>query len=124
MSHSVPIHTDIAQLQKERPTLQSDGDPLLDKIINQLKLIYDPEIPVNLYDLGLIYDIQVQGLKASILMTLTTPNCPVADAMPEQVASVVRALDEIDEVEVELTWDPPWSPGNLSDEVRLELGLL
>lgn len=124
MSHSVPVHTDIPQLQANRPGIDTQGNPLLEKIVHQLRLIYDPEIPVNIYDLGLIYDIQVDGLEAKILMTLTTPNCPVADSMPDQVASVVRALDEIDEVDVELTWDPPWSADSLSDEVRLELGLL
>ena len=101
-------------------------DPLAtrDKIIAILRQIYDPEIPVNIYDLGLIYDIQVDGLQAHITMTLTSPHCPVAESMPEQVASAVRSLDEIDESSVELTWDPPWHPGVLSDEVKLELGLL
>jgi FeS assembly SUF system protein len=124
MTHSVPVYSDIPELQATKPSIDAQGDPLVEKIIAQLRQIYDPEIPVNLYDLGLIYDIQVDGLRARILMTLTTPNCPVADSMPDQVASVVRALDEIDEVDVELTWDPPWSPDGLSDEVRLELGLL
>jgi FeS assembly SUF system protein len=95
-----------------------------DKVIAILHQIYDPEIPVNIYDLGLIYDIRIDGLKAYITMTLTTPHCPVAESMPDQVASAVRSLDEIDEAEVELTWDPPWHPDILSDEVRLELGLL
>jgi FeS assembly SUF system protein len=124
MSHSVPVHSDIPELQATRPAINAADDPLIEKIISLLKQIYDPEIPVNLYELGLIYDIRVDGLKAYILMTLTTPNCPVAESMPDQVASVVRSLDEIDEVEVELTWDPPWSADRLSDEVRLELGLL
>jgi FeS assembly SUF system protein len=124
MTHSVPVYSDIPELQATKPSIDAQGDPLVEKIIAQLRQIYDPEIPVNLYDLGLIYDIQVDGLRARILMTLTTPNCPVADSMPDQVASVVRALDEIDEVDVELTWDPPWGPDGLSDEVRLELGLL
>jgi FeS assembly SUF system protein len=124
MSHSVPVHSDIPALQATRPAINAADDPLIEKIIGLLKQIYDPEIPVNLYELGLIYDIRVDGLKAYILMTLTTPNCPVAESMPDQVASVVRSLDEIDEVEVELTWDPPWSADSLSDEVRLELGLL
>jgi FeS assembly SUF system protein len=124
MSQSVPVYSDIPALQATRPAINAVGNPLIEKIIGLLKQIYDPEIPVNLYELGLIYDIRVDGLKAYILMTLTTPNCPVAESMPNQVASVVRSLDEIDEVEVELIWDPPWSPDSLSDEVRLELGLL
>ena len=94
------------------------------QIIQILRQIYDPEIPVNIYDLGLIYDIKVEELKATITMTLTSPHCPVAEIMPHQVAAAVRGLDQIDEVEVELTWDPPWHPGVLSDEVKLELGLL
>jgi FeS assembly SUF system protein len=124
MSHSLPVHSDIPDLQATRPAINAEDHPLFEKIIGLLKQIYDPEIPINLYDLGLIYDIRVDGLKAYILMTLTTPNCPVAESMPDQVASVVRSLDEIDEVEVELTWDPPWTADRLSDEVKLELGLL
>ena len=119
----VPIKNDLLSDDRSQP-FESNGDPLVDKIITALRQIYDPEIPVNLFDLGLIYDIQVEGREASILMTLTTPNCPVAESMPEMVASAVRSLDEIDEVQVELTWDPPWSQDRLSDETRLELGLL
>jgi len=102
----------------------ANNDATRDKIIVLLRQIYDPEIPVNIYDLGLIYDIKVDGLRADITMTLTSPHCPVAESMPEQVKSVVRSLDEIDEADVELTWDPPWNPGVLSDEVKLELGIL
>ena len=102
----------------------ADNEGTRDKIIGVLRQIYDPEIPVNIYDLGLIYDIRVDGLKADITMTLTSPHCPVAESMPDQVASAVRSLDEIDEAAVELTWDPPWHPGVLSDEVKLELGIL
>jgi FeS assembly SUF system protein len=94
------------------------------KIVEVLRQIFDPELPVNIYDLGLIYGIQVDELKAHITMTLTSPHCPVAESMPQQVASAVRSLDEIDEAEVELTWDPPWHPDVLSDEVKLELGIL
>ena len=94
------------------------------KIVEVLRQIFDPELPVNIYDLGLIYGIQVDDLKANITMTLTSPHCPVAESMPQQVASAVRSLDEIDEAEVELTWDPPWHPDVLSDEVKLELGIL
>jgi FeS assembly SUF system protein len=125
MSDSAPVATDLLGRQAESPDVEAAADdPIISKIVALLKQIYDPEIPLNLYDLGLIYDIRVEGLKAYITMTLTTPNCPVAESMPEQVAEVVRSLDEIDEVEVELTWDPPWSPDALSVEARLELGLL
>jgi len=97
---------------------------LQDKVITVLRHIYDPEIPVNIYDLGLIYRLDIQGKDVNIKMTLTTPNCPVADAMPAQVESAVRKIDGIGEVEVRLTWDPPWDMSQLSDEVRLTLGLL
>ncbi len=99
-------------------------DQLKTKVVDVLKQIYDPEIPVNIYDLGLIYDIRIDGLTAHVLMTLTTPNCPVAESMPNSVEEAVRGIDEIDEATVELTWDPPWDPGQMTDEVRLELGLL
>jgi FeS assembly SUF system protein len=102
----------------------ANNDATRDKIIVLLRQIYDPEIPVNIYDLGLIYDIKVDGLRAGITMTLTSPHCPVAESMPAQVKSVVCSLDEIDEADVELTWDPPWDPSVLSDEVKLELGIL
>jgi len=97
---------------------------LQDKVITVLRHIYDPEIPVNIYDLGLIYRLDIQGKDVNIEMTLTTPNCPVADAMPAQVESAVRKIDGIGEVGVRLTWDPPWDMSQLSDEVRLTLGLL
>ena len=98
--------------------------PVKEKIVEVLRQIYDPEIPVNIYDLGLIYDIQVEELEAHVTMTLTSPHCPVAESMPDQVASAIRSLDEIDEAHVELTWTPPWHPDVLSDEVKLELGIL
>jgi FeS assembly SUF system protein len=94
------------------------------KIVAQLRTIYDPELPVNIYDLGLIYNIEINGRDVDVVMTLTSPNCPVAGSMPAQVECAIKALDEIDNVCVELTWDPPWSSENLSDEVKLTLGLL
>lgn len=93
------------------------------KIIEVLKTIFDPEIPVNIYDLGLIYSIEVDGETARILMTLTTPNCPEAEVLPEEVFQKVQAIEGIETVEVNLTFDPPWSQDNLSPEARLELGL-
>jgi FeS assembly SUF system protein len=103
--------------------LQNDA-PLQDRIVAVLRSIHDPEIPVNIYDLGLIYKLDIQGRDVAIDMTLTTPHCPVADAMPAQVQSAVQALDGVDNVDVRLTWDPPWTPEKLSDEVKLTLGLL
>jgi FeS assembly SUF system protein len=97
---------------------------LHDKVIAALRSIYDPEIPVNLYDLGLIYKIDIQGQDVAIDMTLTTPHCPVAESMPGQVECALREIDGIGKVSVRLTWDPPWTMDKLSDEVKLSLGIL
>ena len=94
-----------------------------DKIIGEISKIYDPEIPVNIYDLGLIYDIKVVGRKAEIKMTLTTPNCPVAESLPNEVKDSVMQVEEIDEVDLELVWDPPWDKDMMSDAAKLELNL-
>jgi FeS assembly SUF system protein len=101
-----------------------DNAPLKQKIIAALRNIYDPELPVNIYDLGLIYQLDIHGRDVDVVMTLTSPNCPVAGSMPAQVECAIRALDEVDNVSVELTWDPPWDSAKLSDEVKLALGLL
>ena len=95
-----------------------------DKIIEEIKKIYDPELPVNIYDLGLIYDVQVNQKKAKIKMTLTTPNCPVAESLPMEVEEKVKSLDEVKSAEVEMTFDPPWSKDLMSEEAKLELGML
>ena len=80
-----------------------------EKIINEIRKIYDPELPVNIYELGLIYDIQVKGKKAEIKMTLTTPNCPVAESLPKEVKEGAMQVEEIDDVDLQLVWDPPWN---------------
>ena len=101
-----------------------DSPELRDKVIEALRTVYDPEIPLNLYDLGLIYGIEIDAMNnITIRMTLTTPHCPVAESMPEKVAAVVRAIDVVNEVKVDLVWDPPWTQDRLSDEARLALGL-
>lgn len=94
-------------------------------VIDVVSAIYDPEIPVDIYELGLIYDIQVsdQG-DVKILMTLTTPNCPVAESLPAEVKEKVRSLDQVKEVDLELTFDPPWTKDMMSEEAKLELGIL
>jgi FeS assembly SUF system protein len=95
------------------------------KIVEALKTIFDPEIPVNIYDLGLIYEVHVdENGKARLVMTLTSPNCPVAESLPEEVHDKVAELDGISEVDLKLTFDPPWTKDMLSDEALLELGLL
>ena len=96
-----------------------------DKIVGVLKSIFDPEIPVDIYELGLIYDVFVnEDADVKILMTLTTPNCPVAETLPKEVEEKVKSLDEVNDAEVEITFDPPWSQDLMSEEAKLELGLL
>jgi FeS assembly SUF system protein len=98
---------------------------LEDAIINTLKNIYDPEIPVNIYDLGLIYEIDVDDENnVKVRMTLTTPNCPVADSLIAEVQHEVEAVQGVKSVNLKLTFDPPWDESNLTDEAKLELGLL
>ena len=94
-----------------------------EKIIDMLKTVYDPEIPVNIYDLGLIYNIDVDETnKASIIMTLTAPGCPVADVLLEDVREAAIAVDSVEACDVELVFDPPWDKSMMSEEARLELG--
>ena len=95
-----------------------------DKIIEEIKKIYDPELPVNIYELGLIYDIQIKDEKfVSIKMTLTTPNCPVAESLPKEVKEGAMQVEEIDDVDLQLVWDPPWTKEMMSDAAKLELNL-
>ena len=96
-----------------------------DKIVGVLKTIYDPEIPVDIYELGLIYDVFVnEKNEAKILMTLTSPNCPVAESLPVEIEDKVKSLKEINAAEVEITFDPTWTQDMMSDEAKLELGML
>ena len=96
-----------------------------DKIVGVLKTIYDPEIPVDIYELGLIYDVMInEDRDVKIIMTLTTPNCPVAESLPADVKDKVKSMKEVNEVELELTFDPPWSQDLMSDEAKLEIGIL
>ena len=94
-------------------------------VIEMLQTIYDPEIPVNIYELGLIYDVFVnEDMEVKILMTLTSPNCPVAESLPVEIEEKVKSLDEVKGAEVEITFDPPWTQELMSEEAKLELGLL
>lgn len=97
-------------------------DARIDLIINNLKEVYDPEIPVNIYDLGLIYNVDVDSENANILMTLTAPGCPVIDILIDDVTNAAKAVEGIENVHVELTFDPPWDKSMMSEEARLELG--
>ena len=102
-----------------------DINALGEKIVRVLKTIFDPEIPVDIYELGLIYDVFVnEDYEVKILMTLTTPNCPVAETLPLEVEEKVKSLDEVKNAEVEITFDPPWSQDLMSDEAKLEIGIL
>ena len=94
-----------------------------DKIISEIKKIYDPELPVNIYELGLIYDVKVDDKKAKIKMTLTTPNCPVAESLPKEVKEGAMQVEEIEDVDLELVWDPPCNKDMMPDAAKLELNL-
>tara|TARA_B100000282_G_C31318560_1_gene303333 strand:+ start:197 stop:496 length:300 start_codon:yes stop_codon:yes gene_type:complete len=97
---------------------------LKDKIIAEIKKVFDPEIPVNIFDLGLIYDIQINDSKnIKIEMTLTSPNCPVADSLPKMVKENIEKLEEINSVEIKLVWSPPWTKEMMSEAAKLELNL-
>lgn len=112
----------------KQPESVASGDPggeLYEAVIAALKEIYDPEIPVNIYDLGLIYGVEITDeADALITMTLTTPHCPVAESMPGEVELRAASVPGVRDAEVVLVWDPPWGPDKMSDEARLELGML
>ncbi|MEK6637982.1 MAG: DUF59 domain-containing protein [Pseudomonadota bacterium] len=105
-------------------TGEEPGGELYEAVIDALKEIYDPEIPVNIYDLGLIYNVEISGGHALVSMTLTTPNCPVAESMPQEVELRVGSVPGIGDAEVVLVWEPAWDPQKMSDEAKLELGML
>jgi FeS assembly SUF system protein len=112
----------------EKPQGTGEGEPggdLYEAVVAALKEIFDPEIPVNIYDLGLIYGVDVDSSSGVIVtMTLTTPHCPVAESMPGEVELRVSSVPGVRDCEVNLVWDPPWDPAKMSDEARLELGML
>lgn len=119
---SLPLEIDNPSLPPAPPT---DPDASLEeRVIAALQGVYDPEIPINIYELGLIYDLQVEPSGAvSIRMTLTSPACPVAGALPGEVQARVQAVPGVTSAKVELVWEPPWDMSRLSDEARLQLGL-
>jgi len=96
---------------------------LKEKVITEIKKIYDPEIPVNIYELGLIYDIKIQDKDVQVKMTLTTPNCPVAESLPKEVKDSILELKEVNKVDLDLVWDPPWDKSMMSEAAKLELNL-
>ncbi|HPU15209.1 MAG TPA: SUF system Fe-S cluster assembly protein [Polymorphobacter sp.] len=112
---------------REKPASTPAGEPggdLYEAVIDALRSIYDPEIPVNIYDLGLIYNVELDDDHALVTMTLTTPHCPVAETMPGEVELRVGSVPGIGSAEVNLVWDPPWDPAKMSDEAKLEMGML
>ena len=96
---------------------------LKEKVISEIKKIYDPEIPVNIYELGLIYDITIKDKDVQVKMTLTTPNCPVAESLPKEVKDSIMGLDEVNNVNLDLVWYPPWNKSMMSEAAKLELNL-
>ena len=113
------------QKKPENVPAGSPGGALYEAVIDALKEIYDPEIPVNIYDLGLIYGVEVSDeADVVVTMTLTTPHCPVAETMPGEVELRAASVPGVRDAEVNLVWDPPWGPDKMSDEARLELGML
>ncbi len=137
------VRDDRMTLQEFMPTPQPDGDedfvaragapidpaqtPVAghDAMVEALCSVYDPEIPVNIYDLGLIYELEIGADgNVTIEMTLTAPACPVAGTMPGMVAEAVAAVDGVGEVDVKLVWDPPWSPEHMSEDAKLALGMM
>ena len=96
---------------------------LKNKVIAEIKKIYDPEIPVNIYELGLIYDVSVDKKNVSIKMTLTTPNCPVAESLPKEVKDSVMEIKGVDKVDLDLVWEPPWDKSMMYEAAKLELNL-
>jgi FeS assembly SUF system protein len=118
----------LAGFLAQKPEPLSGGEPggaLYEAVVDALKEIYDPEIPVNIYDLGLIYNVEVtdEG-HAAVTMTLTTPHCPVAESMPAEVELRVGSVPGVAVADVNLVWDPPWDPQKMSDDAKLELGML
>ena len=105
--------------------MDNDLQKLGEEVVSVLCQIYDPEIPVNIYELGLIYDVQVsEDYDVKILMTFTAPNCPVAESLPVEIKEKVEKINSIKNAEIEITWDPPWDKSMMSEEAKLELGFL
>ncbi|MGZ3376540.1 MAG: SUF system Fe-S cluster assembly protein [Phenylobacterium sp.] len=119
MDDAAPVETEVSA-----PLSQGELDALTDRLIEQLKTVYDPEIPVDIYELGLIYKVDVSDDKDVVIdMTLTAPGCPVAGDMPGWVEDAIREIPEVKSCKVELVFDPPWDPSRMSDEAKLQLNM-
>ncbi len=113
-----------AEKQAEGGALPTPED-LREQVVEAIKTVFDPEIPVNIYELGLIYKVEVNEARdVQIDMTLTSPNCPAAQSMPAEVEQKTRSLSGVGEVTIDVVWDPPWSPEHMSEAARLELGVM
>ena len=112
----------------EQPAPDPAADPiqaLKSEVVEVISSVYDPEIPVNIYELGLIYDVSVTDARdVEVIMTLTSPMCPVAESLPIEVETRVRGIENVNDVHVEITWDPPWTPEMMSEAAKLELGFM
>jgi FeS assembly SUF system protein len=107
------------------PAVSANSDAIREQVIEQLKTVFDPEIPVNIYELGLIYKVDVASDGATqVTMTLTTPMCPAAEELPPEVETKARSVPGVTSVQLDLVWDPPWSPDMMSDAARLDLGMI
>jgi FeS assembly SUF system protein len=116
---------DVGHTNKEAATVETGSPDLREKIILALKTVYDPEIPVDVYELGLIYEINIFPVNnVFVLMTLTSPSCPSAEAIPSEVEQKIKAIEGINEVKIELTFDPPYSQDMMSEAAKLELGFM
>ncbi len=111
-------------MSDDSPLDNLNNDSTRALVTEVLRTVYDPELPVNIYDLGLIYGIDVDGDTVTVRMTLTSPACPVAETMPGEVESRIREIEGVANVRVELVWDPPWTPEKMSEAARLEAGLM
>ena len=100
-------------------------EELQEEVIETIKMVYDPEIPVNIYDLGLVYEVEVNEIgEIKIIMTLTSPMCPVAESLPREVQYRIEEIEQVKKCEVEVVWDPPWNAGMMSEDARLELNMM
>ena len=105
--------------------MSNEVNLLAEKIVAVLSEIYDPEIPVSIYEIGLIYDVQIsKNFDVKLLMTFTAPNCPVADSLPNEIKSIIEGIKEVKSANIDITWDPPWDKSMMSEGAKLELGFL
>jgi len=124
---SEEISADTAKTDSAEATPVDSGnsETIREQVIEQLKTIFDPEIPVNIYELGLIYAVEVEANGATkVTMTLTTPMCPAAEELPPEVETKTRSVPGVTSVQLDLVWDPPWSPDKMSDAAKLDLGMI